>query len=113
VQDLIWTAADLVVWLDLPRWRVMSALARRTFSRMLLRKELWNGNRERWTNLFKRDPEENILLWAWTRHGLVRERTPRLLRDPRWPDLAFVHLRSRRDVRALCDSAAGFGLVGS
>jgi hypothetical protein len=33
---------------------------------MLTRRTLWNGNREDWRFLFKRDPEENIILWAWS-----------------------------------------------
>jgi len=106
VQDLVWSAADLVVWLDLPRWVVMPALVRRTLARMLLRKELWNGNRERWSNLFRTNPEDNILLWGWTRHAVYRERIPASMGDPRWRDLTFVRLRSRREVRRCLRAAA-------
>ena len=47
VRDLIWARADTVVWLDLPRHRVMRQILWRTIRRVALRKELWNGNRER------------------------------------------------------------------
>lgn len=66
--------ADCVVWLDYPRWLVMSRVVRRTLRRLLVRQELWNGNRERWSAVVKPDPEENIVLWAWTRHATYRER---------------------------------------
>ena len=74
VRDLIWGRADTVVWLDLPRSRVMRQLLWRTIRRGVLRMELWNGNREQLTNLFKADPQESIVAWAWTRHHVYRQR---------------------------------------
>jgi adenylate kinase family enzyme len=67
-------AVDTVVWLDLPRRTVMGRVVRRTAARLLTRRELWNGNRESWRNLLRHDPAENILLWTWTRHAVVRRR---------------------------------------
>jgi adenylate kinase family enzyme len=72
VADLI--DADTYVWLDYPRSVVMRRVIRRTLGRMLLRRELWNGNRERWRSLVKRDPAENIVLWAWVKHEDYRRR---------------------------------------
>ena len=74
VGDLLAERADAWIWLDFPRRLVMVRLVRRTFDRMLFRRELWNGNRERWRNLFRRDPELNILLWAWTTHQSNHDR---------------------------------------
>lgn len=59
---------DQYVWLDYPRRVVMPRVLRRTLGRVLLRQELWNGNRERWRNLLDPDPAENIVLWSWTEH---------------------------------------------
>ena len=61
--------ADTVVWLDYSRAVVMGRVVRRTLGRGLLRRELWNGNRERLSRMFARDPERNIVLWAWTTHA--------------------------------------------
>ena len=74
VSDMIWQRADTVVWLDLSRLRVMSRLVPRTLGRGLRRAELWNGNREELRNVIRRDPDKNLLLWAWTRHRGLRER---------------------------------------
>jgi adenylate kinase family enzyme len=63
-----------IIWLDYPRWFVMWRLIRRTFKRAVLRQELWNGNREHASSWLRSDPEENILLWAWTTHERNRER---------------------------------------
>ncbi|MFS0704856.1 toxin [Cellulomonas sp. 179-A 9B4 NHS] len=66
--------ADTVVWLDYPRRTVMARVVRRTLRRGVTRQELWHGNRERLVNLLRRDPEQNIVRWAWTMHDAYRER---------------------------------------
>ena len=99
VQDLVWERADTVVWLDPSRVAVMWNVVRRTFGRMMLRKELWNGNRERFRNLFDRRPEENIILWSWTQFPAYRERYRAAMVDSENDRLGFVRLRSRREIR--------------
>ncbi|MBD7917797.1 toxin [Cellulomonas sp. Sa3CUA2] len=66
--------ADTVVWLDYPRRTVMSRVVRRALRRGLTREELWHGNRESLRNLVRRDPHENIVLWAWTNHPVLTQR---------------------------------------
>ncbi|WP_448061209.1 toxin [Cellulomonas hominis] len=65
---------DLIVWLDFPRRTVVRRVLRRTLARVVTRTELWHGNRERWRNLLRRDPAENIVRWAWTEHAAYRAR---------------------------------------
>lgn len=43
---LLWPRADLIVWLDYPGWVVMQRVLRRSVLRTVLRRRLWNGNRE-------------------------------------------------------------------
>lgn len=104
VQPLVWSRADTVVVLDLPRWLVMVQVVRRSLWRVVTRRRLWNDNRERWRNLVAREPAENIVLWAWTNHPVLRERYRAAAVDPRWSALDFVFLRSRHDVRRWLDS---------
>ena len=87
--------ADLLVWLDLPRWVVMRQLIRRTLVRRLRRQELWNGNREPalWTILTDR---EHIVRWAWNTHHKSQARVAQLMR--RRPDLCVVRLRNRKQI---------------
>jgi adenylate kinase family enzyme len=101
VRDIVWNRADTVVWLDLPRRRVMRQLLGRTLRRMATGAELWNGNRERWQNLFRLDPTESILVWAWTKHAAYRERYLAAKDDPANTHLKFIQLRSRKDAAAL------------
>lgn len=92
----VWERADTVVWLDLPKSVVMRQVVQRTVGRVVRRRELWNGNRERPSNLLRWDPERSIIRWAWTTHGPVRERYEQRLVDARHQHLDFVRLRSRR-----------------
>lgn len=101
VRDLVWQSADTVVWLDLTRARVMRRLLRRTLGRLVLRRQLWNGNRERWTNLWSRDPERSILAWAWTQHAEYRDRYGAAMHEPANGHLRFVVVRNDREVAEL------------
>lgn len=107
VGDLVWSRAQTVVFLDLPRWRVMTQLVPRTLWRGLSRRELWNGNRESLRNALSRDRERNIVLWSWTTHAHRREVVEEAAADPRHAHVDLVRLRSRRDVRALLSDVAG------
>jgi adenylate kinase family enzyme len=104
--------ADTVVWLDYPRLLVLARVLRRTLGRALLRRELWNGNRERWQNMLRADPDVNIVLWSWTQHRRYRRRYESASAQPgpaRW-----IRLRHPRQARALLRSlAAGCPAVQS
>ncbi len=102
--DLVWSRADTVVWLDLPRSLVMRQIIGRTARRVWRREELWNGNRERLRAVLNPDPHESIIRWAWTRHAMYAERYERRSTDPRWSGLDVVRLRSRADVGLFLDS---------
>ncbi|GAA4720091.1 AAA family ATPase [Phytohabitans rumicis] len=104
VRDLVWARADTVVVLDPPRRTVMRQVILRTLRRVALRVELWNGNREQWRNLFARDPQESVVVWAWRRHSVYRERYLAMAADPMWRHLTFVRIRSRADARRLLDA---------
>ena len=98
-RPLVWARADTVLWLDLPKRTVMRQVIWRTVRRAAFRVELWNGNRERWANLFTWVPENSVISWAWHRHGVYRERYAAAAADPAYADLRFVRLRNRREVR--------------
>ncbi len=99
VQDLVFARADTVIWLDLPRRVVMPRIVRRTLGRMVTRRELWNGNRERFSNLFKTDPMENIILWSWTQSGKYHRQYETAAADPGNAHLAWVRITSPRQQR--------------
>lgn len=104
VMDLTQGGADTVVWLDLPRWLVTWRVAKRSLARVVKREELWNGNRESWRKLLSRDPETNIIVWAWTRHGVYTERYEGFMNGKFWSHAQVHRLTSSRDVRAFLDA---------
>jgi adenylate kinase family enzyme len=105
VQDLVWDRADTVVWLDLPRPAVMRRIVRRTVRRVFTRERLWNGNREPFTNLYRLDPERNIIRWTWVKHPEYAGRYGAATRDPDYAHLRFVRLTSPREVDAFLSRA--------
>lgn len=97
VRDVVWMHADTVVWLDLPRRVVMLRIVWRTLSRVVLRRRLWNGNREPLRNLATLDPERSIIAWSWVKHAEYRATYAEMATDPEWAHLSFVRLRTRRE----------------
>ncbi|WP_218938401.1 hypothetical protein [Modestobacter altitudinis] len=93
VRPLLAERADLVVWLDLPRARVMSQVVRRTLRRRLLRERLWHGNVEPPLRTVLTDPE-HIVRWAWRTHSRTGPRVLEL--HTQRPELTVVRLPSRR-----------------
>ena len=117
VSDIVWARADTVIWLDLPKRTVMRRIIWRTLRRVAGRVELWNGNRERWRNIFTLDDQESVIAWAWRTHGSRRERYATALADPANSHLQFIRLRSpgavRRFLRSVSpDPPGGLGLRG-
>ena len=72
---------DVIVFLDYPRWLVISRLIRRSLARVILRKDLWSGNREEFRFLISPDPELNPILFAYLTHGDRHSRYTKLIQD--------------------------------
>jgi adenylate kinase family enzyme len=98
VRDLVWARADTVVWLDLPKRTVMRQVVWRTLRRVALRRELWNGNRERWRNFLTWNPEQSVISWAWHKHAPDHAKYAAAAAGPASAHLRFIRLASRRDV---------------
>jgi len=110
VRPLVWADADTVVCLDRPRRTVMRRLVARTLRRTLTRQELWNGNREPVTGMFRRDPRENLLRWSWMKHGEYASRYAAAAADAANRHLTFVRLTDDDDVdRFVAATAAAHG----
>lgn len=103
VQDLVWRAADTIVWLDLPRHVVMRRVTVRTLRRAITRECLWNDNREPLTNFYRLDPEKNIIRWTWVTYPEYVARYGDAARDPINAHLRFVRLGSQREIEEFID----------
>ncbi len=105
VRDVVWERADTVVWVDPPQALVMARVVRRTLRRTVTRQELWNGNREPFSNLWSLDPYRSIIAWSWTRRTEYRRRYETAMVDPAWRHLTFVRLRRAGEARRLLETA--------
>jgi len=108
VRPLLAKQADLLVWLDLSRTRVMWQVTGRTLRRFLRQETLWNGNVEPpvWTIFRDRD---HIVRWAWRTHAEARTRVMAIAAER--PDLTIVRLSDRTEIARWI--AGGVGLSGS
>ena len=104
VQNELNSRITHLIWLDYPRWFVIWRLLRRTLWRAISRKELWNGNRESFSNMFSRDAELNVLLWSWTTHGRNRVRYEQLFEA--LPDVVKIRIGSPFQVNRLLSELA-------
>ena len=103
VRPMVRERSDMVIWLDLPRHKVMRQVIWRTLRRLATHEELWNGNRERWGNLFQLNPRQSILAWTWTRHPVYRQRySEEMLHTP--PSCQYLRLDSRQAVENFLNS---------
>ncbi|MBA7637356.1 hypothetical protein ES703_44999 [subsurface metagenome] len=94
VRDMVWGRADTVLWLDYPFLGTFLRLLWRTLRRLILREELWNGNRESLTMMLSGD---SILLWAITSHPHYNREYAQLMSDPEYAHVRFLRHRSRRE----------------
>lgn len=92
VRDIVWSRADMVVWLDYPLQVILWRLTVRTFRRVFHRVELWGGNRESLrTAFFSKD---SLYIWVLTTYKKRRREYPELLARPEHAHLRRVHLTS-------------------
>lgn len=109
VRDVLWPAADTIVWLDYSLPVILGRLLRRTLRRCLLREELWAGNREDLRTAFL--SRDSILLWALRTYRRRRREYPELFRRAEYRHLRVIRLRSPGEteswLRAVAAALAG------
>jgi adenylate kinase family enzyme len=94
-RPLLLARCDLVVYLLLPRWLVMSRVVRRTIGRSFRREVLWNGNVELplWTFFTDRD---HVVRAAWRSYGRNAARIAHI--HAARPEVPVVVLTSHREI---------------
>lgn len=92
--DLLWIRADTLVWLDLPRRTVMWRVIRRSARRAAHKEELWNGNKETWSDWVRPD---HPIRWAWSQFECRRQVVGE--RIGHHPHLRVIHLHTGHQAR--------------
>jgi len=93
VRDLIWSQAEVVIWLDYSLPRIFWQLTRRTFSRWRNNELLWGTNRESlWTH-FKLWSDESLFHWLFKTYWRRQREYPELLSQPEHRHLKLLHFK--------------------
>ena len=90
-------------WLDLARRVAMRRVIMRTLRRAIRSEQLWNGNRESVTDLFRLDPAQNVIRAAWVSYPKLRARYLAAMDDPTNVHLRVVRLCSQSYIDAFVD----------
>ena len=91
VRDIVWSSAEMLVWLDYSLLVIYWRLTWRTLRRIVTQEQLWNGNRERLRDQFGRD---SLFLYVLQTHRKRRRAYSLLFAKPEYAHLSVVHLRS-------------------
>jgi adenylate kinase family enzyme len=103
VRPLLADRADLMVWLDLPFWRVVfPRVVKRTIRRRRHREALWNGNVEPPLRTIFTNPD-HIIRWSIRTRRRTAAQVAAVAVER--PTLTIVRLRSQDQVDAWCDGA--------
>ena len=97
--DIVWPAADTLVWLDVARARAVARCLRRTTSRVVHRTELWGTNRQGIATLSPRSIAGLVRRWS-----SYSARIADALATNELPDLTVVRLRTIAEVDAYAGS---------
>jgi adenylate kinase family enzyme len=109
VGNVVWSAADTIVWLDLPLPVVLWRITGRTARRIVRREELWNGNRERLRALATRD---SMLLWVLRTHLPNRLRFRARIDEPQHAHLHLIRLRTTLEIERFLEALTAPGVSG-
>ena len=90
VRDVLWSRATHIVWLNFTRRVVFSRVLKRTISRILLRTELWNGNRESFRSAFF--SKDSVIFYAFSSFTENRRKFVAARQDPKYAHLQWVEI---------------------
>ena len=97
VRPVVLERATTVAWLDYSRARVMPRVIRRSVSRAVTRRELWNGNRENpreWVRA------EHPIRYSWANHARKRADYEARFLGPEYAHLEVLRFRTPREATA-------------
>jgi adenylate kinase family enzyme len=105
LQDVIWSRATHLIWLDYSRAVIMWQVIGRSVYRAVARVELWpgTGNRETWLRWLH---PSHPIRWSWRSWQRQRAETEARLGRPDVAHLVVLRARHRREARATVERLA-------
>lgn len=100
VRDIVWSRAELIIWLDYPFHIVLWRLLTRTIRRGITQERLWNGNREKvWWHL-RIWSEDSLIHWLFKTYWRRKREIPKLLSLPEHNHLRHLHFKHPHEAEA-------------
>lgn len=96
-NHLTWKDADTIIWIDFPFWLTFYQNFKRSLTRAIIRKELWEGtgNKESFFRMFSKD---SILIWLFKTYSSNISRYEARMVDSAYTHINFHRLRSKKEV---------------
>ena len=106
-RDLVWSHADLILWLDYPLWTVFWRLWNRIWRRWWRQELLWGNNRERLLIHFKLWSDESLIKWLFKTYRRRKREYPILLSSDEYSHLNLFRFKSPRAAEDWVSSLKG------
>lgn len=107
VRDLVWSRAEVVIWLDYPLSTVLRQLTKRTFRRWRTRELLWGTNREPLWQHFKLWSKDSLYNWLFQTYWRRKREYPLLLAQAGHRHLKLIRLRDPRETETWLGTIQG------
>lgn len=97
-REMLWKAADTVIWLDYPLGTIFWQLWNRTWRRWWQKELLWGTNRERiYPHLKFWSVKDSLFAWLFSTYHRRRDEYAALITDVEYDHLKIIHLRTPRE----------------
>ncbi len=102
VQDLVWSRATTIIWLDYPFNIIIRQFFKRSIIRSFKKEELWNGNRETlWNSIIR---PKSLLAWILKTYRRNKKRFSSLMESTEYPHAQFIQLKHPKETNIFLES---------
>ena len=91
-QDLTIGRADTIIWLDVPYYKMLYRVTKRSLNRILTQKPLWHNNRESFGKLFSKD---SIILFAMRTYDTKKSKYNKHISGIEYPGKNWIRITNR------------------
>jgi len=97
VRDLVWSKAEVLIWLDYSLWKIFWQLTRRTFTRWWKHELLWGTNYENISKYLKFWSDDSLFHWLFKTYWRRKREYPALLALPEYQHLKLIRFKHPKE----------------
>jgi len=99
-----WKNVEIVIWLDLPFWKIFYQVVIRTIHRSWTKKELWPGTNNRETFRKSFFSKDSVIVWCLKMHARTKKRYEACSNDPQYAHIKFIRFKSHKEADQFLNS---------